>query len=275
INLVSAEPWGLKEPYLEKYAEIAQTDPAPACRGAAVRALGRAGEPRYVPVLVAALDDDAASVRWDAAGALGELTSPSAAAALCRRAVGDESPDVRAACAKSLGNYGGPDVRDTLINCLLDEEFAVRYQARQSLTALTGFDGGYDPQQWRDLAARDRPATRPGKRPWWDWAGLTDDDEPADDRPGEPRYLTDVLDDERAAAGAEAPDTDREQDERPWWDWMGVTAEDTPSDAPAEPSAPDDAAPPKPGPLRVEDRPWWDWMGVTGDQEAPEVREPD
>lgn len=240
LNLVSAEPWGLEEPYLAKYAEIAQTDPEPACRGAAVRALGRAGDTTYLDVLIDAMDDAAASVRWDAAVALGETTGPEAVAPMSRHAIDDDSTDVRAACAKSLRHYAGAAVRDTLVDCLMDEAFAVRYQARQSLVELTGRDAGYDPHAWRDVASRS-PRTRPAaRRPWWDWAGLTERDadavgegpEPAT-RPAEVRDLTDVLDADRDAADAPAPDTTSggaSEGDRPWWDWMGVTGDDTPSD---------------------------------------------
>lgn len=234
---VSSEPWGLQEPHLARYAEILRQNPEPACRSAAARALGRAGDPSYVPVLARALEDPDASVRWDVAVALGDVTGPEAVEPLCTRAVRDSSSDVRTACAKSLRHYEGEPVRQALIRCLLDEDFSVRYQARQSLVALTGADRGYDPVAWRELP--DEPASSRAEdddRPWWDWAGVTDDDDDTDGEGGEPTPSdgTDALEQERERAAADEPE--QESGGRPWWDWFGVTEDEAEEPQPAEPT---------------------------------------
>ena len=148
IELLSQHGWGQKEPYLKGYGAMASSDTDPAVRAAAVRAIGRAGDPQYAPSLIAALGDQNANVRWDAAVALAELTDFAAIEPLARHALVDESVDVRAACAQTLGEYRRRDAAIALIQCLQDKSLAVRYRAAGSLKRLTHQDHGMNHDAW-------------------------------------------------------------------------------------------------------------------------------
>lgn len=175
ILLLSDTERGLQDHYLKVYARLLRADPDASVRAAAVTALGRAGDPVYLPNIIEALDDDAAIVRWDAATALDSVHGPAAVEPLQRRAASDPSPDVRCAGAKALGHYPEKRVVRSLIHGLGDEAFCVRYQSLQSLKAITGEDHGYDVEAWGRFAADYEPTARPApKRPWWDLLGTTE-----------------------------------------------------------------------------------------------------
>lgn len=177
---LSENDWGLQEPYLEGYATLLRNDEDAGVRAAAVRALAKAGPAAkpYAPEIIDALDDPAELVRWDAALALGDVVVPEAVAPLRALAVNDESSDVRAAAARSLRSYCEPSAIRTLVRCLYDESFDVRYVARNSLIHLTGRNKGYRPEDWASVVEGDIPldtrAEEPHERPWWDWMGVTE-----------------------------------------------------------------------------------------------------
>jgi HEAT repeat protein len=136
-------------------------------RAAAAGALGRVGDPNYLPALVSALKDRSAEVRLDTANALDLLTGEAAVEPLRKSATEDASVDVRAACARALRHYRRKEVGQTLLKCLDDDAFEVRHQSHATLTELTGNDAGISGEEWRDLLDRE-PLTQPlPGRPWW------------------------------------------------------------------------------------------------------------
>ena len=165
---LSGHSWGLEEPYLKAYATLLKHDTEPCVRSGAARALGKAGPAaeKYVQQLAAALGDKSAMVRCDAAVALDTVIGEEAVGPLRKRAVSDESPDVRRCCAKALRHYRTEAVRETLLRCLKDRAFSVRYQARGSLAALTGRDMGYEPIDWVSVSVIP-PGDARSDRPWW------------------------------------------------------------------------------------------------------------
>ncbi len=224
---LAEKDWALKEPYLEGFAMLAGSDPDPTVRAAAVRALGKAGDPKYAKVLVAMLSDESEMVRWDAAEALNRSPSELAPEKLQEVALNDESHDVRAAAVKALRHYGSAEVFATLFDAMAARNFTVRYQAHQALVEMTRMDKGYERADWpapAELAARAQPVEgQPMHHRWYDPFGLF---EPKPDfRP-------------------------REYDfgERPWWDWLSVT-DPQPADEAPEPAG--------------QDSPWWDPFGLT------------
>ena len=69
-----------------------------------------------------------------------------------------ETRDVRVACADALRSYKTPEVARVLIGVLNDRDFAVAWQARQSLRLMTGHDYRYDDNAWvQYLAAAKSP----------------------------------------------------------------------------------------------------------------------
>ncbi len=175
IEKLVSKDWGRRKPYTEAYAALT-ADPAATVRSTAVRALGRCGDADQLKAVLAALNDREEMVRWDAAVALDSLIDEQAVKGLTERAALDGSVDVRAAAAKALRHYRRKDVLETLLGCLEDASFCVRYQAAKSLGELTGESAGLEADQWRTvLAAKADPFARQAKRqrPWWDWLGVS------------------------------------------------------------------------------------------------------
>ena len=161
ILALSERPGGLAEPYLKAYAVLAE-DPDPLVRCTAIGALGRAGDATYLDVIVQALTD--ADLR------VANVHGPEAVKPLRKHAATDPEADIRARCVRALGGYRTKPVLDTLVAALDDEEYGVRYTARQTLAAMTGEDAAYDRRAWRrTLAAKDDPFAQPvlAQRRWW------------------------------------------------------------------------------------------------------------
>ena len=174
ITRLCAHSWGRAEPYLKGYAAIVtaeirkqgdQRHPTLIC--AAVRALGRGGDATYLPHVLVALKDVSAEVRWDAAAALDNMIGEKAVVALRSSALSDTSVDVRSACCRALRHYRRQDVINTLIRCLGDDEFAVRYQAHATLRELAGRDFGPDGADWAGVRLDKLPVGTEKKKAWW------------------------------------------------------------------------------------------------------------
>lgn len=158
---LSQHPRGMDENILKVYAIVASNkNEDPTVRATALNVLGRAGNAKYVKVLLDALEEPRASLRWDAAAALDNVKDLQAVGPLKTHAQADTSMDVRAACVKALRHYKQQDVLSVLARCLGDGQFAVRRQAHASLVALTGTDAGYEPRDWTATirAATTQPA---------------------------------------------------------------------------------------------------------------------
>jgi hypothetical protein len=125
-------------------------------RAAAIRALNRsrAAGPNYTELYVKNLDDSEPLVRLQAADALGNVPDASTTDDLIEKMQDDPSPDVRIACTDALRNFYEGKVISALIAVLDDRNFAVAWQARQSLALLSGQDYRYDKQAWLGYFAR-------------------------------------------------------------------------------------------------------------------------
>ena len=203
IARLSSKKWGLREPYLEYYALLLNKDADALVRCAAVSALGRAGDRKYLKNIAAVMSDKSSAVRWDAAVALDNVTGDAAVEPLRRAAIHDDSMDVRMCSARALRHYDRPEVIRTLVACLSDPAFGVRYQARASLVQITGRDMGSEPHSWAGAAEGKLPPPAPiePKRRWWRRSRRARASEPATQPATMPA----------TKAG------------RLWWDWMGVT----------------------------------------------------
>jgi hypothetical protein len=180
VTLLSRKDWGLQEPYLKGYAGLLAADDHALVRCAAVRALGKAGDPTYFKDIVEAMSDESPAVRWDAAVAVDQMLPTVregggeielAFRPLQNHATKDPSVDVRTAAAKGLRHFRKRDSVRALVNCLDDAEMGLRYQAHLSLVELTGQDHGYAAAAWRPLLEGDiefTPLPKP-RRSLWDW----------------------------------------------------------------------------------------------------------
>ena len=207
IEKLSHKKWALREPYLKRFATLTnpKLEEDPSVRAVAVRTLGKAGDTKYHPQIIAALDDPSSVVRWDAAKVLDNLPTDKAVTKLQWLAIRKSEPlDVRAAAAKALRHYRTDPVYKTLLRCLDDENFTVRMAAHESLVYMTGRDRGFLPEKWAqspDQIGKEtlpEPVIRYKKRPWWDWMKTMKETE------------------EVAAPGTE------KKEKRAWWDWFGV-----------------------------------------------------
>lgn len=152
------QPWGRREPYTERYKQLATSQADWTVRAAAIRALNRSRERSAMPIFIAGLGDRAELVRLESAKALANIPDESAVPTLMRRlAAADENRDVRIASADALRNFRRNDVAQGLIRVLLERDFSVAWQARQSLKFITGRDYGYDQGAWLDYLMREHP----------------------------------------------------------------------------------------------------------------------
>ncbi|MBL8764676.1 MAG: HEAT repeat domain-containing protein [Phycisphaerae bacterium] len=165
-TLLLNAPFGGEGPYLKVYRQHL-SDPDPAVRAVAARALGRHGAPEHVPLLAPLLDDEDRGVRFEAARSLQRLHNESGIDALVNASDirKEPDPDVRAEACTALGQYADPRVLNSLIASLDDEHLSVSMAALESLRTLTGQDLPDRPKDW--LAWRES-TTAPfaGRRPY-------------------------------------------------------------------------------------------------------------
>lgn len=89
-----------------------------------------------VPPLLDFVRGDDHNVRVAAVQILGEIRDPTATAVLCDVLRSDESLNLRARAAASLGQLGGPCAEAALVAALKDEKWPVRSQAAKALGSL-------------------------------------------------------------------------------------------------------------------------------------------
>lgn len=174
IDELVKDPAGLAEPYLKGYASLLKYQLKLKNDGrhqtlisSTVRALGKAGDTTYAPDVLAASKDENPVVRADVAVALGNLKTDPAFGVLRKMAVSDHDTQVRMNACNSLANFYRPESVHTLTEAMRDEDFAVRFQANQSLVKLTGKDMGPNAADWAGVKLPEtQPTTRPEK-PWW------------------------------------------------------------------------------------------------------------
>ncbi|MGN6725020.1 MAG: HEAT repeat domain-containing protein [Tepidisphaeraceae bacterium] len=143
--------FGKAPPYTTRYQQIAEFDDNALVRATAIRALNRSRDAQASGVFVAALDDDSPLVRLEAAKALSNIPNPNSAPPLLKVFTNpNENLDVRIAAADALRNCKSLEVARALVNVLNDRDFALSWQSRQSLRAMTGGDMHYDQTAWLD-----------------------------------------------------------------------------------------------------------------------------
>ncbi len=110
-----------------------------------------------MPVFITALTDNNELIRWEAAKGLSNVPDPSAIDPLAH-AVGNpsESKNVRVAAAEALRHYHNLTAARALVNTLGGKDFGVAWQARQSLSEMTGADLRYDQHAWLDFLTSDK-----------------------------------------------------------------------------------------------------------------------
>lgn len=149
ILLLSNAPFGGEPVYVDLY-EAALQDPDAGVRMSAIHGIAMHGNPAQVPLLVPFLKDPDYLVRWTTARALQRLHNPVAVKPLIDRLdSGVETEyDVRASVATALGQYAERRVVQALIASLRDPSLLVTHASSKSLHTLTGQDIGDNPRVW-------------------------------------------------------------------------------------------------------------------------------
>jgi len=151
IVRLANQSFGLREPYVDRYRQIAQLDSDWLVRATAIRSLNRARDASATPIFIKALADQNEVVRVEAAKALANIPDPNAAAPLLRLiADPNESRDVRIWSAHALRHYRNLQVARTLATQLGGREFGLAWQAHKSLVSITGRDLAYNEAAWLD-----------------------------------------------------------------------------------------------------------------------------
>jgi len=112
---------------------------------AAVHAMGRSCEPRWLPLLFRELANEEPEVRYEAATALGSLGAEGAVPHLVR-SLSDSDQEVRDAAITALGEIGGLDARNALAELVREGSPAVKEAA---LSALAEIDFEEDPLSYK------------------------------------------------------------------------------------------------------------------------------
>ena len=101
----------------------------------ALFAMGKSCNTSWLPILLKELSNTDSEIRYEAAGACGELGGEEAASYLCD-IVNDPDIDVRLAAIQSLGKIGGPEAKGCLEKCLNYPDEAIQKAAGQALSQL-------------------------------------------------------------------------------------------------------------------------------------------
>ena len=152
INALADRRFGKTQPYTTRYAQMAQFDNDASVRATAIRALNRSRDGTATGVFISGLSDESPAVRLEAAKALSNVPDPSASPALLKLFQNTAEPlDNRIAAADALRQYRSLENARALVNVLNDRDFALSWQARQSLRTITGEDKRYDQPAWLDV----------------------------------------------------------------------------------------------------------------------------
>ncbi|MGB0717261.1 MAG: HEAT repeat domain-containing protein [Phycisphaerae bacterium] len=181
----------------EAIITVARRDEHESARCKAVQALGKSCTAIAVNNVIAVLTADdqphptdikptSGKLRWEAAKTLrkymlaGELNQDQVTAirdAAIAHMRSDECRDVRITCTQLLGEDPHPRTVSALIGSLRQQDFAIAYEAEQSLQRLTGQTFGYNTMAWekwlqdtKDPLAGGEYANQKSKSTWWPFA---------------------------------------------------------------------------------------------------------
>ena len=141
--LEAAAPLSL--PQMEKAIVTAYKSGQPKLMTSALFAMGKNCNHSWLPILLKELTSADAEMRYEAAGACGELGEKGAAPYLAEL-ITDPDVDVQLAAIQALGKIGGPEAKDCLEQCLKEPGGIVRQAAEQALNEL---EAGEDPLSFR------------------------------------------------------------------------------------------------------------------------------
>jgi HEAT repeat protein len=142
--LESAAP--LSMPDIQEAINDAYYSHDPGLTISAIYSMGKSCNLLWLPVLLNEMENDDPEIRYEAAGACGELEDERAVPALIKLANGDDDIDVQMAAIQSLGKIGDLSARECLKLCLESHNNAVKEAAEE---ALQNTDASDDPLSFR------------------------------------------------------------------------------------------------------------------------------
>ena len=101
-------------------------------KSSSIYAMGRTGEPSWLPILMKELDNREPTIRYETAHACGELGDEDAVPYLIPL-LEDDDYQVQLAGVSALGQIGGPLAKKVLLKCLEDGDAALEDAARTEL----------------------------------------------------------------------------------------------------------------------------------------------
>jgi HEAT repeat protein len=137
--LEAAAPLSL--PQMKRAITEAYHNSEPRLKISALFAMGRSCNRTWLPILLKELTSTDAEIRYEAAGACGELGEKEAVPYLTEL-VSDLDAEVQLAAIKALGKIGAPEAKVCLEQCLDNPNEAVHQAAEQALYEL---EGGEEP----------------------------------------------------------------------------------------------------------------------------------
>jgi HEAT repeat protein len=131
----------------------AAEDEALPVRMRALLALADRGEESAYEPLLPLLNDPSEAIRTQLAHAFGGIGTAPALERLVEMATNDESPQVRLAAVRAMGEAKAPSAQLALLDVLTKGPGYLHYDAAVALRRLTGKDIGVDPEGWREALA--------------------------------------------------------------------------------------------------------------------------
>jgi len=142
--LESAAP--LSMPDVQEAINDAYYSNDPGLMISAIYSMGKSCNSSWMPVLIKEMENDDPEIRYEVAGACGELEDERAVPALIKLANEDDDIDVRMAAIQALGKIGSLSARECLKLCLESHNDAVKEAAEE---ALQNIDASDDPLSFR------------------------------------------------------------------------------------------------------------------------------
>ena len=125
----------LSQPQVKKAIMAAYQSRNPKFRASAIYAMGRNCDHSWLPMLLKELGNADAEIRYEAAGACGELGEEEAVPYLTEL-INDPDTDVQLVVIQALGKIGGSEAKECLKQCLNNPSEVILQAAEQTLYEL-------------------------------------------------------------------------------------------------------------------------------------------
>ena len=129
-SLESAAPFNTSD--IQSYVSWAYNSGDLDLKSSSIFAMGRTGEPSWLPLLIKEIQNSEAAIRYETAHACGELGEEDAVPHLITL-LQDDDYQVQLAGINALGKIGGPLAKKVLFNCVQEGDASLEEAARAEL----------------------------------------------------------------------------------------------------------------------------------------------